>query len=390
MKSINTILAKKCVGCFSCVERCPNHCIKSQFDGNSFDNLPIVDDKKCINCGLCLKVCPIGKHEIENPSNIIRKSFVGINLNQQERICSSSGGVFYALAKHYISIGYIVYGSTIDVNGSIKHIGINNIDDIPRIIGSKYVRSEMSGVFQSIIKNLNDGYGVVFVGTGCQCFAVNLFVQNRIASKKKRLILIDFVCHGVGKPFFWNIHLNDLRKKYGSIHSINFRNKKNGWRDSGFSFSENGKEHVYPGNLDSYINAYAHNLCIRQSCFDCNFKGIDRHTDLTLGDAWGIDEKNPLNDNKGTSLIMVHTQIGLNIIKELFDLNSIQVIETEVDSFLRNNICITDSIKFNRKQISFERDFRNGMEFDEAVRINTYYNLFEKCLAKIKSILKKR
>ena len=49
----------------------------------------------------------------------------------------------------------------------------------------------------------------------------------------------------------------------------------------------------------------------RPSCSECKFKGYSRVSDITLGDFWGIWDIEPeMDDNKGTSVILVHTPNG--------------------------------------------------------------------------------
>ena len=56
----------------------------------------------------------------------------------------------------------------------------------------------------------------------------------------------------------------------------------------------------------------------RLSCSDCKFKGYSRVSDFTIGDFWGIwDIDSEMDDNKGTSIVLVQSENGKNIFKEI-------------------------------------------------------------------------
>lgn len=45
--------SKSCIGCNSCVERCPYTAI------TILENKAIIDPSKCIGCGKCVTACPV-------------------------------------------------------------------------------------------------------------------------------------------------------------------------------------------------------------------------------------------------------------------------------------------------------------------------------------------
>ena len=252
------------------------------------------------------------------------------------------------------------------------------------------MRSDITDVFLDIKNKLNDNKKVLFVGTGCQCEAVKNFINVTLLNKGCNLVTIDVVCHGVGKPSLWMCHYKELITEFGDINNINFRDKEIGWRLSGLSFFSFREKHFFSGNQDPYINAYAHNLCIRESCYMCLYKGIDRSTDITLGDAWGINKDTDLNEAEGVSLIMVHSSEGFKVINELTKLNIIRIKEIEnKEAYLRANPCITKSINRNDNQKKFEMDLKQGVEFKKAINTCIQVPLKSRIVSKIKAVLKK-
>ena len=67
------------------------------------------------------------------------------------------------------------------------------------------------------------------------------------------------------------------------------------------------------GSEDSlYMKLFVGGYITRPSCQHCPAKGHSRVSDLTLGDFWGIWNSHPeLDDDRGVSLVLVHTEKGL-------------------------------------------------------------------------------
>ena len=97
---------QSCCGCSSCVQKCPRQCISLHEDTEGF-LYPVVDKGDCIDCGLCEKVCPLLHWgEALVPMEVLAVK----NKNQEERIHSSSGGVFIAclLYTSVLCIHYLI------------------------------------------------------------------------------------------------------------------------------------------------------------------------------------------------------------------------------------------------------------------------------------------
>ena len=75
--------------------------------------------------------------------------------------------------------------------------------------------------------------------------------------------------------------------------------------------------------VKSFLNIYAKDLALRDSCYNCKFTSKNRVSDITLADFWGIDEINKdFNDGKGVSLVIINTKKGNNLFeksKKYFD-----------------------------------------------------------------------
>ena len=95
--------------------------------------------------------------------------------------------------------------------------------------GSKYVQSDLTGVFRRVKQDLKDGLTVLFSGTPCQTAGLHSYIGKKL---RANLILVDIVCHGVPSPYIWRDYIAYLEKKQGDkICWVNFRDKqKFGWK----------------------------------------------------------------------------------------------------------------------------------------------------------------
>ena len=92
------------------------------------------------------------------------------------------------------------------------------------------------------------------------------------------------------------------------------------------------------------MQAFIGNICLRNSCSNCKTKGVERCTDFTLGDYWGIWNQHPeFDDNKGTSVVFVHSQKGREILEQLSD--KIDCLEVNLEDACKENSSLMNSSK---------------------------------------------
>lgn len=99
----NKLVPKEvCCGCGACYSMCPKNAISMEFDEEGFE-YPIIDDTLCINCNVCSKVCPVQNHIDNLEYNV--QSFAAYNLKDEQRLQSSSGGIFPLFAEYVLQNG---------------------------------------------------------------------------------------------------------------------------------------------------------------------------------------------------------------------------------------------------------------------------------------------
>ena len=146
-------LKEDCCGCSACVSSCNKSAISMHKDKNGF-YYPYVDNKKCISCGRCLDVCSFGRLIINK--NFTQKIYAAQNIDYNILLKSSSGGVFFELARKILLEGGVVYGAVYDKNFCVRTVAVKSLEDLSDLMGSKYVQSYIDS-FQSIIQYLKKG-----------------------------------------------------------------------------------------------------------------------------------------------------------------------------------------------------------------------------------------
>lgn len=110
---------------------------------------------------------------------------------------SSSGGIFYLLAKWTIAQGGVVCGAKFDQNWEVIHACAETLEDAMAFMTSKYVQSDTGDVFWQVKAHLQADRYVLFSGTPCQVAGL----QSYLGQAYDKLITVDFACHGVPSHF---------------------------------------------------------------------------------------------------------------------------------------------------------------------------------------------
>lgn len=377
------IKAKKdCCGCYACYNICPKQCITMKIDDEGFW-YPNINEDICINCNLCEKVCPIINPVKRNDSKKI--AYAGMNKDEQIRIKSSSGGIFSILAEYIIKNNGIVYGASFDENFSVKHKRILYCTDLDLLRGSKYVQSAIDDIYKQVKNDLESNKPVLFTGTPCQVEGLRSYLKKEYVN----LITMDFICHGVPSPLVWKKYLEEMKKsKQENIKNIYFRNKDIGWKI--FSLKIIFDEKIYSNTLnnDLFMKGFLQDVYLRPSCYDCKFKKINRISDITVADFWGIENVLPkMDDDKGTSLIVVHSEKGKQLFDELSE--KMMVNEVNLNEAIKYNSSMITSVKYNKKRKNFFMELNSREDLIDLLSRYTRISFSIKLKNKIKMEIKK-
>ncbi|MBQ9246271.1 glycosyltransferase [bacterium] len=338
-----------CTGCGACYNVCPVGAITMEKNQNGFLH-PVINKEKCIDCRKCENACPVLTIPNENtPSPICYAAMA----DDEIRLLSSSGGIFPLIAEYVIDNGGYVAGAAFE-GIKLKHIIINNKNELYKLKGSKYIQSDIGTIYKDIKQLLQQNKTVLFSGTPCQCAGLNSYLQR----KYENLICIDVICHGVPNQKVFEKYISELIKPDEKYSTMSFRNKKLApWSFNHVTTVMTDKsEYNLKIEEDFYLQAFLKNLSLRTSCEECNFRCIPMQGDITLGDFWKVDEYKPqLNDKKGTSAILINNKKG----KLLFEAikNKLKIFESvPLDSIVNGNPHLTSkvTIKNENKKLFFK------------------------------------
>ena len=418
---------KDCSGCHACMSICPKGCITMTHDNEGF-LYPKVNYNLCIKCKKCIDVCPV----INKPkTNETPKAYACINKDEEIRLKSSSGGIFTLLADLVLQEEGAVFGAAFNNQFELEHICIDNsnIDDLDKLRGSKYLQSRIGNAYTEAESKLKAGKPVLFTGTPCQIAGLRSYLNkgnrnNDITDKENKekneskekertignkgnnekernkegyeekkeyanLITMDFVCHGVPSPKVWDIYRKFREDKdQTKTQTVNFRYKIEGWKKFSMFFRfDNDNEYVNNLEKDIYLKAFLKDLCLRPSCYDCKFKGLNRYSDITLADFWGVAKELPdMDDDSGTSLVFVNSVNGHMIFDKIKD--DMIYKETNLESAVKYNPAAIRSAKYNKDRDMFMKEIDN-VSFDELTDKYCTKSVLVNFVKRVKGVLKR-
>lgn len=295
-----------CTGCAACASICPVDAITMKPDREGFLR-PVVGDT-CILCRKCEGVCPILHPYEKGPAP--ESAWAVWSQREDERVQSSSGGVFSLLVRQVLEQGGAVFGAALEEDKTVRHVCVRREEELAPLRGSKYVQSETGEAFRQVRGLLAADTPVLFVGTACQ---VDGLLQY-LGGPQEKLLTCDLVCHGTPSPAVFRACLDRLEEEQGrQIAHVRFRDKTKGWKRPHFTVDfQDGTSWSEELYSTPFGRGFGASLYLRPACALCRYASTSRPADLTLGDFWGLDEalELPVDRDKGISLVLVHTEKG--------------------------------------------------------------------------------
>lgn len=379
---------KDCCGCRACEVKCPKSCITMIEDNEGF-LYPQVDQSICIDCGLCDKVCPV-----INQSQAIKplEVYAAINPDENIRLNSSSGGVFTPLAKEVIDNGGIVFGVSWNKEWLAEHTFIENVEDIAKFRGSKYLQSNTNNSYAKAEEFLKTDRKVLFSGTPCQIAGLKIFLRKEYDN----LLCVEVICHGVPSPKIWREYLEYMRitnKEVANneIVNISFRDKIVGWKRFSITFFANHNNkatRIFTETLDKniYMQGFLKDLYLRPSCHSCPARAGKSGADISIADYWGVNRQFPkLDDDKGIGLVLLYSKKGKNAYVNLKLNNTL----SSYDKALKGNLVIEANVTIPKQREQFWQLYnQKGVVAIDEISRKMKVSLMKMIFRKIKQILR--
>lgn len=368
-----------CCGCTACASICGRNAIVMQPDEEGF-LYPVCDLSRCIDCHLCELACPIITRDSKQSDTLPLKVYALRNKNAEVLRGSSSGGAFAAMVENILSQGGIIYGAEYNEQHVVVHRGETTSDGAIRFRGSKYVQSNINGVYNEIRQHLLSGRLVLFSGTPCQVEGLKCFFRKPY----ENLLTVDILCHGVPSPQIFADYIRFINKySLGRLKGLFMKDKTFGWGYQNTRlFFQSGRSEFNTPLSNLWNNIYYDHIVNRPSCHKCRFTNLHRSGDLTIGDFWGIEKYHKeFHSSMGVSLLMTNTNKG-NIFWEQIK-SEFEYIESNMDE------CIQPVLQYSRLEtsdrISFWEEYKK-QGFDKTIRRRyhiTHVAFLKNCLSQI-------
>ena len=244
----------------------------------------------------------------------------------------------------------------------------------------------MNNCFQEIKNKIVEGKKVLFFGTPCQVYGLKKYLNYDYDN----LITVDLVCKGVASPKLWEKYLNYREEKQQSkVDYINFRKKNRGYHSADLEIKFKNSSVYAKNKTDFFMRSYINSICMRKSCYQCNFKGKDRCSDFTIFDAWNATKYTSLkkDDDKGYTNVLIHTNKGNEILNEIS--NMYEIYESDISKAIFYDGVMVDNQTEYMKQREKFYELLNQKKIDETVQILLPIKTIDVLMELIKKILYK-
>ena len=349
----------KCSGCGACEAGCPQKAIRLTKDSEGC-KYPVVDLDKCSKCNLCDKICPLNASEEKNePGNErFETEYYAVQLLEKEELLEvSSGGAFWAIVLAVLENKGVVYGAVQESVDSVVHKRAENIEEAKVFRRSKYLQSNLNGIYHNVEEDLKNARTVLFSGTGCQVAALYGYLKNK---QYDNLITCEVVCHGVPVGLAWDRYKSETEKlKKKNINSIVFRDKSAGWKNNRYKITYDDGSVEYETSVSQlFHNGYLLGLYYRPSCGKCRFARMPRVADITLADYWRYEGRLLENGDLGVSLVVINSNQGSKVFE--FSQKYIEFEKTDKESADASCNHLNHSPKENAKRDVFMEELKKN------------------------------
>lgn len=337
----------KCAGCMACVDVCPRQAVHIRDDLRAYN--AEIDEQRCVSCGACTRVCQnFHKPAFSEPA----AWYQGWAADPEVRSLGSSGGVATAISLAFVEQGGVVCSCAFE-NGVFGFRTAETSRQVLEFAGSKYIKSDPSGIYRQLDQLLKKGRQVLFIGLPCQVAAAKQYVRE---SLRENLFTVDLICHGSPSPRLLDTFLQQYGRSLKDMQKPSFRCK------SSFRLADNDEPIMPRGVRDRYLIAFLNTLNYTENCYSCLYARKERISDLTLGDAWGstLPEEQV---RKGISLVLCQTDKG----RRLLERSGLYLTDIDAEQAVANNHQLREPSERPAGREAFFTGIADGKKFNALV-----------------------
>ena len=261
---LRTEVKSLCSSCTACEKGCPAKAIRMVRDGEGF-YYPEINKTKCINCGKCRKLCPHNNKKLLYSEPI--QVYLAYNKNENDRINSSSGGIFGAMSDYILKENGAVVGVRFDENFMALYDIAETEEECFKFRYSKYVEAMDNDIYIKTKTILETGRKVLFTGTPCKIAGL----LNYLEKDYENLYCADILCHGTNSPMILRRYLEEKEKsKNSKLKHFQFRSPKAPQGPVTIEYNyENGETELLTRFEDLFMGAFLKNIMLKRSCYEC-------------------------------------------------------------------------------------------------------------------------
>lgn len=251
---------------------------------------------------------------------------------------SSSGGIFFELAKKTLENSGMVAGVVMDKQKP-TYVFTDDLNTIKTMRGSKYLKADLNAY---VIWRMEQFKGeILFVGLPCQLKRV-----KRLFKERDNILYVELRCYGVIKKSIFYSHINKIciEKDNYDIDEIKFRDKSCGWENSTVLHIDFDNFETYH-RRDELIEDFISKKNLEDRCKICTLKG---YGDIILGDYWECPKK--YKNKSGTSKVVTITTKGSKFFESI----------KNIQSYKFNNHPLNHNTHINKVAIMGGADFHNN------------------------------
>ena len=133
------------------------------------------------------------------------------------------------------------------------------------------------------------------------------------------------------------------------------------------------------------MKGFLADVYLRPSCYRCRCKNGVSHSDLTIGDFWGVPKVMPdFDDDKGVGIVLLNTDKG----KCIFDTLDMGTRATDIAAASIFNGGFKENVKMHPKRMEFYKKVLNGKDVSSVVAQVLNVTFLMRVFRKVKRIMK--